>query len=362
MAEVGVSASEIVIGQTGDRSAGIKEYTFDLTLGLTVYFNKLNAEGGVHGRKIRIESRDDGYDPKRTVEAVTDLIDHQHVFAILSSLGTPTIKASLPYIEKMDVPFLFPYSGGESSRLPSAKTSVNLRAGYAEEIERLLEYTVKDLNTDDIGIFYQNDALGDSGVTALEAFLDKRNKHINGHGKYQRNSEDVSLALDSLIKAKPKAVFLQCVRRACVAFLKAAAAKKFTPIILANSLGSISDALADIPTAKFNLVISEILPSPHTQGLRIAREFSNAMTLAGHSDRINYVTFEGYLDAKVLTTALRSIDKDLNRKSLMTAFENMKNKDIGGITLSFSPKRRQLLNEVYLYRVENGSAKLISQN
>src|SRR5579883_1006353 len=108
--ESGISASEIKIGQTMPYSGPLSAYS---TLGkaMAAYFAKVNAEGGVNGRKIDLISLDDGYSPPKTVEQTRRLVENDGVFLIFASLGTPTNAAVQKYLNAKQVPQLFLQSG-----------------------------------------------------------------------------------------------------------------------------------------------------------------------------------------------------------------------------------------------------------
>src|SRR5437867_5877662 len=103
-AQIGVTADKIVIGQSAGFTGSVAGTVKELTAGAKVYFDSVNAKGGIHGRKIVLESMDDGFDPKRTPEVITQLIQQKNVFAMFLSRGTPTNEAAVPVLEKFKVP------------------------------------------------------------------------------------------------------------------------------------------------------------------------------------------------------------------------------------------------------------------
>src|SRR5881396_526017 len=103
-AQVGVTADKILIGQSAGFTGSVAGTVKELTAGAKAYFDYVNANGGVHGRKIVLESIDDGFDPKRTPDAVKKLIEEKQVFALFLSRGTPTNEAAYPVLEQAKVP------------------------------------------------------------------------------------------------------------------------------------------------------------------------------------------------------------------------------------------------------------------
>ena len=117
-AQVGVTADKILIGQSAGFTGSVAGAVKEQTAGAKAYFDVVNARGGVHGRKIVLESMDDGFDPKRTPEVIQKLIVEKKVFALFLSRGTPTNEAALPILEKYKVPLIGPSTGAMSMYEP----------------------------------------------------------------------------------------------------------------------------------------------------------------------------------------------------------------------------------------------------
>src|SRR5207248_1384838 len=110
-AEPGVTADRIVLGQVAGFTGSVAGTVKELTAGAKAYFDTVNAKGGVHGRRIVLESVDDGFDPKRTPDAIKKLIEEKHVFALFLSRDTPTNEAAYPVLEQAKVPLVGPSTG-----------------------------------------------------------------------------------------------------------------------------------------------------------------------------------------------------------------------------------------------------------
>lgn len=177
-AENGVSDSEILLGQSCALSGPAQALGTGMQQGLNAYFSKVNAAGGIHGRKIRLISKDDGYEPDRAIENTRSLIDQEKVFLMIGEVGTPTSKAVVPIIEEEQVPFFGPFTGAEFLRTPYKKYVLNVRGSYYQEMERLAEYLVEGQGLKKIACFYQNDGYGQAGLSGIEKALKKRNMEL----------------------------------------------------------------------------------------------------------------------------------------------------------------------------------------
>ena len=122
-AEDGITPNEIVLGQSCALSGPAEALGTGMRAGLQAYFDKINADGGINGRKIRLITKDDGYEPDRAIRNTRELIEKDHVFLLIGEVGTPTSKAVVPIAEEAPIPFFGPVTGAEFLRTPSGRTS-----------------------------------------------------------------------------------------------------------------------------------------------------------------------------------------------------------------------------------------------
>lgn len=346
--EPGVTEQEIRIGSSGALSGPIGNYGTDVATGGKIYFAKINDAGGIHGRKIQFDNRDDGYEPARMMGNVRSLVEEGKVFALVGGNGTSGINAILPYLKNAGIPLFFPYTGGFSTG-PGA---FSLRISYEEEARSLISHAVGTLRFRKIGIFFQDDAFGLSGRTGAARALAERELEVQGEGIYPRNSEEVKDAVQALKKAKPQAVFLQAVKEPAFAFIREAARNGFKPVYLCTSIiGAleISKAIRDLDV---EIYASEVLPLPTDERFAIAREFRAEMSAAGKTN-LTSAAFEGYVGAAVFAAAVSDAGRELTRVGLTRAMEGIK-RDFGGVRIEFSRERHVGLRGNQIYRVVKG--------
>jgi len=152
--EVGVSADSILFGQAAALKGPSSALGQGMRQGILAAFDEINAKGGIHGRKLKLISRDDGYDPDRSVAETARLIDEDEVFALIGAVGTPTSIATVPIAAAQSVPFIGPFSGAAFLRAPGFGNIVNIRASYRAEAEALIKHLTEDLHLSRIAIFY----------------------------------------------------------------------------------------------------------------------------------------------------------------------------------------------------------------
>ena len=114
--EVGVSDDTILFGQAAALEGPSSALGQRMRQGILAAFTEINAKGGVHGRKLQLISRDDGYDPDRSVVQTLRLIEDDKVFALIGAVGTPTAMATDTDHSASNVPFIGPFSGAEFLR------------------------------------------------------------------------------------------------------------------------------------------------------------------------------------------------------------------------------------------------------
>ena len=358
LAEDGVTDKEIVIGMsnvlTGPTSAlgnGIKN-------GSSVYINKINAQGGINGRKIRLISYDDGYEPDKAAANTKKLIEEDKVFALFGYVGTPTSSAVIPIFSKAGVPYIAPFTGAEILRNPVNKNLFNVRASYFDETEAMVEHLTTDLGIRKIGVFVQADAYGDAGRAGVMRALMKRKMTLVGDGKYPRNTVEIEEGLEALKKAAHEAVILVGAYKPCAAFIKKAKSQGFMPRFLNVSFVGTDALISELGSDGEGVIVTQVVPNPRDSSLPIVKQYAADMKAADQA-YLNFTILEGYIDAVVLVEALKKTPS-LTRSGFVATMEGLK-VNVGGLEASFSAANHQALKEVFLTRITNRQAVTITK-
>ncbi|MDP3028050.1 MAG: ABC transporter substrate-binding protein [Deltaproteobacteria bacterium] len=332
-AEDGVTDSEVVIGQCAALEGPAAGLGTGMNVGMKACLDEVNAKGGINGRKIRFIAGNDGYEPDKTVDCTLNMIENEKVFALAGYVGTPTAKAALPIVQEMKVPLVGLFTGAGLLRNPVSRYIINIRASYDDETEALVERIVSDLGIKDIAVFYQDDSFGLAGLSGTEKALKKRGLKVAATGTFARNTEAVKGGLASVMAAKPGAVVM---------------------VGTENLIKESGDAANGI-------IISQVVPSPDDTSVPVVRDFQAALKKSFPNETPSYVRLEGYVTARVLTTALEKAGAALTREGLIDTIESMSNVDIGGLSVSFSKDNHQGLNKVYVTQVGGGKAKPVAK-
>ncbi|WMW65798.1 ABC transporter substrate-binding protein [Nitratidesulfovibrio liaohensis] len=187
---------------------------------------RVNASGGVHGRRVEIVAMDDGYDPERTVWNVIRLIEEERVFALFGLVGTPTVTRVLPLLgghPERTVPLLFPFTGARPLSLPRHEGLVfRLRASYDTEFSALVD-RLHGVECCRIAVLYQADAYGREGWADLRDALARRRLSLAAEASYPRGAgsdADFTEQAGLILQGMPDAVVCVGTDTACAAFIR----------------------------------------------------------------------------------------------------------------------------------------------
>jgi len=334
-ADPGVTPTTIVIGQSAAFSGPASELGTEMRAGAMAYFQAVNAAGGINGRKIELRSVDDGYEPDRAAANTKKLID-DGVFLLFGYVGTPTSNAAKPIFTAARVPFVGPFTGAESLRNPLNRYVFNVRASYFDETDKIVGQLVGQ-TLDRIAVFYQNDDYGKAGLAGVERAMQKRNLKIVATGTVERNTVDVAAAVKSIGAADPQGVVMISAYKSCAAFIKAMRQAGHNPQFMNVSFVG-SKALAhEAGPAGRGVGISQVVPFPWNLSARVVKEYQQLLEASTGKQDYSFTSLEGFIAAKVLVEGLRRTGSDLTRERFIAAMEQIRDFDVGGFTVTFTP-------------------------
>jgi ABC-type branched-subunit amino acid transport system substrate-binding protein len=332
----GVTPKAILLGQSAAFSGPAAQLGIQMNIGAKAYFDHLNSQGGVYGRRIELRTRDDKYESDLAVENTKKFIEEDRVFALFAYVGTPTTLAAMPIFTQAKVPLIGPFTGAEAFRNPLNPYIFNIRASYYDETEKIVAQFA-GVGIKNIAVFYQNDAYGQAGLKGVELAMGRRNMKISALGTVERNTVKVEDAVKKISGVSPDAVVMISAYTSIAEFVRqmkrAGSAAQFYNVSFVGS-----KALADALQAEgYGLVISQVVPFPWSPKIPIVKEYQRVLSETGIKEW-NFSSLEGFIAAKVLAEALKRAGKDLNRQKLIAALEGIQRHDLGGFDVDFSPK------------------------
>ncbi len=197
----GVSKNEIVIGSIQDLSGPVVVYSKPTSNGMRMRVDEINAAGGIHGRKLKLFIEDSGYDPRKAVLAQQKLLQRDKVFAMLGTLGTPVIAATMPLVLERNLPHLFPLTGAALAYEPVQKNKFQIFAPYADTVTAAARYLMKQKGYQKVGILYQDDDFGLEILRGAEAAVKAEGKTLCERTNYKRGATDFSSQIQRLRSA-----------------------------------------------------------------------------------------------------------------------------------------------------------------
>src|SRR5882724_13189489 len=258
--EIGVSSDRILFGQAAALSGPSSALGQGMREGILAAFAEINAKGGVHGRKLKLISRDDGYDPDRSVAQTVKLIEEDKVFALIGAVGTPTTTATVPIAKAKNVPVIGPFTGAGFLRAPDLPNVVNIRASYGAEAEAWIKHLTEDLHLKNIAIFYQDDSFGRDGLVGVKLALEKRGLELTAEGTFERNTKAVGSALRTLKRAEPEAVVMVGTYGPCAEFIKLAHKNGFRPTFVNISFVGANALAKALGSEGSGVIVSQVVP------------------------------------------------------------------------------------------------------
>src|SRR6516225_3890454 len=363
----GVTGSEIRFGISAPFTGPAKELGQHMKQGIEAAFNVANATGGVYGRQLRLVAADDGYEPARAAVTMKQLYERDQVFGLVGNVGTPTAVVALPYALDRKMLFFGAFTGAGLLRSdPPDRYVFNYRASYAEETAAVVNYLVKvrRLVPEQIAVFAQQDAYGDSGFAGVEKAI----RSLRGGNaspilrlNYQRNTVDVEDAVAQLQQYNAqlqqkrrfpiKAVIMVPTYRAAAKFIEKTRDLRSEMIYTSVSFVG-STALADelmLLGKKYatGVIVTQVVPAVDGHS-SLVLDYKSALAKYFPGEAPDYVSLEGYVDASVLIAALQRNGAQLDTEGLVGTLENLRDLDIGlGTPVIFSRSDHQGVHKVW---------------
>ena len=361
-AETGVTSDAILFGQVAALEGPSSALGQGMRQGILAAFAEVNAKGGVHGRKLHLVSRDDGYDPDRSVVQTTKLIEEDNIFALIGAVGTPTAIATVPISSARNVPFIGPFTGAEFLRAPELRSVVNIRASYSAEAEAWVKHLTEDLHFTNIAIFYQDDSFGRDGLAGVKRALEKRGMELSAEGTFERNTKFVSSALRIIKRAEPQAVVMIGTYGPCAEFIKLARKAGFHPTFVNVSFVGANALARELGAAGEGVVVSQVVPFPWDTSLKVIADYQAAQKALDPTLSPGFVSLEGYLSGRLTVAALELAGPHPTRAGLLRTINEVGRFDISGSVITVGPKMQDAPPKVFLTVIQkDGSFKAVDR-
>jgi ABC-type branched-subunit amino acid transport system substrate-binding protein len=334
----GVTDTEVTIGAWGPMT-GPAALWGTIVKGTDAYFKMINEEGGINGRKINFIFKDDAYDPSRTVPAVRELVQRDEIFAVAGGIGTATNMAVSGFLEENNVPWISPMTGATHWTHPTKENIFTSFPLYFDEGEIMANYAINDLDIKNIGIIYQNDDFGKSGLVGAKNILKKNNLDFVAELPVEIADTDLSSHVARLKEAGAEAVLLWVLPRQAAIILGSSAVVDFNPEFMATLALSDLTLMHDITKGAWEGVyftyVGETMFNDESHPMMM--KYKEAFAKYYPDDRWGTFSAAGFMWIEPMVEGLKRAGKDLTRESFLEAMSTIKNHmTTSGLPITFS--------------------------
>jgi len=336
-ADPGVTKDKIIIGANLPLQSGFAAGAKQLRDGADAYFEYINDAGGIHGRKIERLVENDSYNPQQAVAVVKKLVDRDGVFAIVSTIGTSTNLAILPFLVQRGVPFINPGGGDDRLNRPTDRIIFAwVPPGTINGMD-MLNYALDTLKAKRVGIFYQNDKFGKDPRDGVVEGLAKRGMKPVGEATYIPSDVDVSAQVIALKRADADIVIMACIPKPGSLFLIEAQKLGWKPQFLGmNTMADpITPGLAGSALDGMYINFFTAVETMENPELKKANEI---LAKYRPDTKPGYWSYLGMSGAIVFVEGAKRAGRDLTRDKLIAAIETFKDVQVGVVPpLTFGP-------------------------
>jgi len=325
-----------------------------LTTGINVYFDSVNAQGGVNGRKLMLATKDDGLDAKKMVEMTNDFLADKQIAGLVGYQNTGGLTALVKsdVIGKGGIAMIAPLQGNKE--IIEAPNFFPFRSGYADEVEALIK-EAKSTQKQKIAILSYNVSFGPSAVKVAEEMARKYALPLGGSTVLTSAASDKSdaalkEAIDKIAASGADSVFVAAAGRGIIDIVKlfrTSAAKNIQ--IYTMSVALAEDLVKGVgPEMARGVVISQAVPFPFSATLPVVREYQKLMKQYAPEQGLSFSSLEGFIGAKIAVEAVRRAGKDPSRDKILDALQSFGSYDLGGVGVNYGKAARQGWNSVDL--------------
>jgi branched-chain amino acid transport system substrate-binding protein len=344
--DVGANDTEIKIGNINPYSGPASAYS---VVGKTeaAYFNKVNAEGGINGRKINFISYDDAYSPPKAVEQARKLVESDGVLLIFNSLGTPSNTAIQKYMNAKKVPQLFVATGATKWNDPKVfPWTMGFRPNYQSEGHVYAQYLLRQVPQGKIGILFQNDDYGKDYVKGLKDGLNGKMR-IVAEFPYETTDPTIDSQMISLKNSGADIFYDVTTPKFAAQAIKKAADIEWPALHLLNNVsnsvgGVLKPAGFEISKGILSTNYVKDATDPTWNDDPGYKEWLAFMEkYYPDGDKTNSFVVEGYVAAQAMVQVLQQCGDDLTREHIMNQAANLHALALPmllpGITVNTSP-------------------------
>lgn len=362
-AQQGVTDDEIVIGSVNDLSGIFAAVGVPAVKGANVYFDKVNAEGGIHGRKIRFVVEDNGYQMPRAMQGYNKLLNRDKVFAMLLSLGTPMNIAGFKLLDPKGIPNIGPLTAARQMLQDPMHNKFTSFSTYFDQARVGVKYLAGEFGAQEVCSMYLPTDFGHEIVEGAKEGAKEAGITYAAETSHKPDETDFVGSLSKLKEA------------GCDVVTMAVGVRQAITIVGTAKKMGLNDMKFLGTSASFLTVVAKV-PGGITEGFYAAaswqdlwaraadpapKAFIEEYKAATGEDPVGF-SMLGYAAAKMTGMALEKAGPDLTQESFIAAIETLEFDDeLVGNHMTYGPDDHQGADSVYVNIVENGNWKKVHE-
>ena len=342
----GVSDTEILIGQWGPQT-GPAALWGSVARGTGVFFDLVNEEGGIAGRKIKYFMRDDAYQPAKTKAIAKEFVESIGVFGVASGVGTSSGMAVRDYLMENKVPWVGPSTGSKHWTEPLQKYLFAVYPRYTDEAYLLTQYLVEKMGKKKIAFFYQNDDYGKEGLLGAQKYAKKAGLQLTAEVPVEVTDTDLKSHALKLKESGAEAVILWILPKHAAIILGQAKAAGYEPQWVASSTLSDSHLMHKITKGLWAGVVYANFLNVESP---LVKKYLEAQKKFAPNEQYTGIFFlAGFVFVEPMVEGLKRAGKDLNPDTFVKAMETIRHwNDWLGYDCTFTPEDHQGMKSVFI--------------
>lgn len=329
---------EIVFGQSGVFSGPMGLYGQTIKDGINAYFSRVNQQGGVKSKKIRLISREDK-SSLALAQKNMEYFKEQGITMFIGNMGTHNVLSLSSALKTNEIGLFFPWSGDVRLQDASLTSLVNGPGLMEPQTDKLADYVIEQLGHKRVAIFHGDDSFSTAAAEHFADVLRKRGLEPLASVYYNRFTLDIITSAQKLLSFDPRAVV--CIGTSVPVtklinyfFERGHYATTFLGI---DSTLFVSDQLRGKNVPFF---YTSAVPDPKTSTIPLAKQYLHDIARYCPQETPNVLSFTYYMSAAILVEAIKNVDGELTIKSIMDALGSMRDYDLHGFLVNFDAKTR----------------------
>lgn len=345
--DAGITPTEIRLGASQVLSGPLGPQTQQYGAGARLLFDAVNQRGGIHGRQIRFETLDDGFDPARALENTRRLVEQDKVFMLFNSTGTAQTAAVLPYLTEQKTILFGPVTGASGLRNTFNRYVFHVRASYANESERIVSQ-LKQIGVTRIAVFYQDDGFGKALLSEVRQSMSQQGLPPALEIKVDPASPDFAAAAAATAEAAPQAVIMGTAGLTFPRYVAAVQATSARPVFYGFSVASLDGINRELKDKARGIVLAQIMPSLRNTSIPVVVEYLKLLKDKDPAAAPSASQFEGFVHARLLVEGLQRTGRDLSTERFISTMQSAREIAFGRFTARYAPDSHNGSNYVEL--------------